>query len=372
MAIKENEIFDHLFVLEMANNHWGSVDRGLSIINSYGRIIRENGVKAAIKLQFRDSKTFIHSQYIECDDIRYIGKTKQTFLSNKNLKKLVDQIKKIGALTMSTPFDEKSVQTVADFDLDLVKIASSDITDWPLIEKVSTLKKPTIVSTGGAQEVDLDNIVKFFANRNIPLALNHCISLYPTEDSDLALNQIKYLKERYPKNIIGFSSHEYNDWSSSMLLSYALGARTWERHVDIEDGNFEISKYCSLPDQIDEWFKSYFKAKEMIQGPDDSRRSISKKERAYLDSLTRGIYAKKDIKKGYKFDKHSFDKDFYLSIPLNKGQLSCNEIINDVTLTRNIKKDEILSITHIDGPYNTNKKLRKIIQERGYEKTKID
>ncbi|NSW88610.1 N-acetylneuraminate synthase family protein [bacterium] len=368
MPIKENQIFNDLFVLEMANNHWGSVDRGIKIINSYGRVVRENGVRAAIKLQFRDPKTFIHNEYKNNDDIRYINKTNQTFLSTKNLKKLIDQIKKVGALTMSTPFDEKSVETVENFDLDLVKIASADITDWPLIEKIGELKKPTIVSTGGAQEIDLDNIVKFFANRNIPLALNHCISLYPTEDSDLALNQITYLRDRYPKNTIGFSSHEYNDWSSSMLLSFALGARTWERHIDIDDGDYQVSKYCSLPNQIDEWFKSYFKAKEMLEGPIDSRRSISKKERTYLDSLARGIYAKRDIKKGYKFSKDSFQKDFYLSIPLNKGQISCNEIINDVKLTKGIKKDEILSIFHIDGPYSTDKRLRKKIENRGYKK----
>lgn len=371
MNIKENQIFNNLFVLEIANNHWGSLDRGIKIINTYGRVVKENGVRAAIKLQFRDPKTFIHTDYQDSEDIRYIKKTKQTYMSEKNLKKLVNQIKRVGALTMSTPFDEKSVQTIKDFDLDLVKIASSDITDWPLIEKIGGLKKPTIVSTGGAQEVDLDNIVNFFFNRKIPLALNHCISLYPTEDSELALNQIKYLKDRYPENIIGFSSHEYNDWSSSMLLSYAMGARTWERHVDIDEGDFEVSNYCSLPEQIDHWFKSYYKAKEMLEAPEYSRRSISKREKEYLDSLTRGIYAKKNIKKGYKFSQKSFENDFYLSIPLNKGQISCNEIINDVTLTSDIKKDDILSINHIDGPYNENKKLKARIEKRGYEKLKV-
>ena len=36
----------------------------------------------------------------------------------------------------------------------------------------------------------MDDLVTFFENRNIPLALNHCVSLYPTEDADLELNQI--------------------------------------------------------------------------------------------------------------------------------------------------------------------------------------
>ena len=54
MNIKENQIFNNLFVLEIANNHWGSLDRGMKIINTYGRVVKENGVRAAIKLQFRD------------------------------------------------------------------------------------------------------------------------------------------------------------------------------------------------------------------------------------------------------------------------------------------------------------------------------
>ena len=78
MNIKENQIFSNLFVLEIANNHWGSLERGIKIINTYGRIVKENGVRAAIKLQFRDPKTFIHTDYQDSEDIRYIKKTKQT------------------------------------------------------------------------------------------------------------------------------------------------------------------------------------------------------------------------------------------------------------------------------------------------------
>ena len=52
------------------------------------------------------------------------------------------------------------------------------------------------------------------------------------------------------ENVIGLSTHEYHDWKSSMLISYAKGARTWERHIDIEYEGKEwegksVSKYCS-------------------------------------------------------------------------------------------------------------------------------
>ena len=90
-----------------------------------------------------------------------------------------------------------------------------------------------------------------------------------------------------------------------------------------------------------------------------------------VEGILGEIHLGKCCPKGYKFSQKSFENDFYLSIPLNKGQISCNEIINDVTLTSDIKKDDILSINHIDGPYNENKKLKARIEKRGYEKSKV-
>lgn len=226
-------------------------------------------------------------------------------------------------------------------------------------------KKPVIISSGGTSEKDLDDIVNFFNKRDIDLAVNHCISLYPSEDNELCLNEIDYLKERYPNNVIGFSTHEYHDWSSSILISYAKGARTWERHIDIQDDNIPVSKYCSKPDQIDAWFKSFYKAVEMCGPKSNQRRNISKKEIDYLNKLVTGIFAKKNLPKGYVFDSKNFNKDFYLAIPLLRGQLSCREILNGEILRKPILKDKPLLIDYINGPYFENIKLKKIIKSRG-------
>ena len=59
----KNNIFEDLFVLELANNHWGDIERGKKIITDFSRIVRFNNVKAAIKLQFRDVKHFIHKDF---------------------------------------------------------------------------------------------------------------------------------------------------------------------------------------------------------------------------------------------------------------------------------------------------------------------
>ena len=57
--MKGRDIFEELFVLELANNHWGDVDRGLKIISDFSKIVRFNNVKATIKLQVRDVDSFI-------------------------------------------------------------------------------------------------------------------------------------------------------------------------------------------------------------------------------------------------------------------------------------------------------------------------
>jgi len=365
--LRDKQIFENLFVLELANNHWGSLERGLKIINDHARVVRHNGIKAAIKLQFRDVDEFIHEDYKGNKDLRYINKTEVTKLTEKDFKTMLDEIKNLGCIPMATPFDEKSVDLCVKFDLPIIKIASSDMNDWPLIEKIASTRKPTIVSTGGASEKDLDDLVKFFDNRDIPLAINHCVSLYPSEDEDLELHQIDYLKNRFPNHVIGFSTHEYNDWSNSMLISYAKGARSWERHIDIDYEDIEVSKYCSLPENCDEWFRAFKKAQEMSGSSSDQRRLISKKESVYLNNLVRGIYAKKDIDQGYVFSQESFDEDFYLAIPLHKGQLSCREVMNGEKIIKPIKKNEMLLIDNVDGPYADNKTLRKTILNRGID-----
>ncbi|WP_295456432.1 N-acetylneuraminate synthase family protein [uncultured Thiodictyon sp.] len=360
-----NRIFEHLFVLELANNHWGRLERGLRIVNDFSQVVRFNNVRAAIKLQLRNVDSFVHQDFKGTRDVRYISKTEATKLSESDIRTLVARIKEQGCIAMATPFDEASVGFCEDLDLPIIKIASSDINDWFLIERIALTKRPVIVSTGGSSLKDLDDLVKFFTNRHIPLAINHCVSLYPCEDEELELNQVDYLRRRYPNNVIGLSTHEYADWHSSMLISYAKGARTWERHIDIEDDGIAVSPYCSLPHQIDAWFKAYHKAVEMCGGESATKRSPKRKEIEYLDALVRGVYAKRDLPAGYEIHHRNLNRDFYLAIPLLKGQLSCREILNGQQIVAPIGKDKPLMIEDVDSPYSRINELRGKIRSRG-------
>ncbi|MEY3825479.1 MAG: hypothetical protein RLZZ148_291 [Cyanobacteriota bacterium] len=359
------DIFDELFVLELANNHWGSLERGLKIITDFSRIVRFNNVRASIKLQFRDVDNFIHRDFRDRTDIRYIKKTLDTKMTEDDYATLVKAVRQGGCIPMATPFDEKSVNLCVELGIPIIKIASSDLNDWFLIEKIADTRKPVIVSTGGSSLKDIDDLVIFFENRNVPLAINHCVSLYPSEDSELEMNQIDYLKNRYPNHVIGFSTHEYTDWTSSMLIAYAKGARTFERHIDIEMDGVPVSPYCSLPEQVDIWFKAFQKAKEMCGAPGTQKRMPPEREIKYLDALVRGVYAKRDLPEGYILNHDRLNEDLYLAVPLQKGQISCRELMSGEILTRACNKDEPIMIDSIDSPYSTNDNLRKIIYQRG-------
>lgn len=359
-----NQIFEDLFVLEMASNHQGSLERGLAIVDKFSKVVRFNNVRAAIKLQFRDIDNFIHKDFLDRQDIRYVKRLSDTRMSKEHFTQLVEAIKRSGCIPMSTPFDERSVDWCVEFDMPIIKVASADNNDWTLLERIAKTRRPVIISTGGMSQKDMDDVVTFFTNRGIPLALNHCIAAYPHEDNECELNQIDYLRNRYPNLVIGYSCHEYHDWSASMHIAYAKGARTFERHIDINDDGFQVATYSSLPHQIDTWFKAWHKAVEMCGTSSHHRRTMLDREVAYLDSYVRGVYAKRDLIAGQALT----EDDFYMAIPLQKGQVSSRELMLGKyghKLLNACQKDQPITVDILDTPYSADPALLKSFKDRG-------
>lgn len=356
-------IFENLFVLELANNHCGKIQRGLKIVSDFARVVRFNDMHAAIKLQFRDVDSFVHKDFANRTDIRYIKKTRDTRLSWDELRRLIEAVREAGMVTMVTPFDEMSVDKCVEFGVEIIKIASSDIRDKTLIAKIASAGLPVIASSGGANLDHLDELVDSFTTKNIPFALNHCISLYPTEDSDLELHQIDFLKARYPHITIGLSSHEYRDWHDSMLIAYGKGARTFERHIDIDYEGVPVSSYCTKPEQANIWFRAFKKAEEMCGGADTARRVVPEGERRYLDALVRGVYAKRDLPVGTVLTHN----DVYFAVPLCKGQISTREFAGGEILKQSTAVDAPVGIKAIDTRISKDRHLVKIILDRGIE-----
>jgi N-acetylneuraminate synthase len=284
-----------------------------------------------------------------------------TEMSRQDYAAMVKEIVNMGCIPMATPFDEASVDLCAEMGIKILKVASSDLNDWMLIEKIAKTKLPVIASTGGCNLKDIDDLVKFFTNRSIPLAINHCVSLYPTCSNELELDQIDFLRKRYPDHVIGLSTHETGDLTCSVMIAYAKGARTIERHIDIDCDGVAVSPYCSLPQDIDTMFKAYNEAKIMCGNCGNAKRIPPQNEIVYLDALVRGVYAKHDLMPGDVLD----DSAVYLAIPLQKGQISCRELMRGEVITKEIKKDEAIVIDSIDSPYSKIDSLNKLIHARG-------
>jgi len=314
-----SEIFKDLFIFEMANNHQGSVEHGLKIINSMGKIARTHGIRAGVKFQFRDLDTLVHPDYRNREDVKHIPRFLSTRLTSNDFLILVGAVRDEGMITISTPFDEPSVRQCLDHGIQIIKIASPSATDWPLIDAVSTTKRPVIISTGGLSIYEIDNIVSYFTHREIEFALMHCVGLYPTPSNLLHLNYISKMVNRYPGVPIGYSGHEAVDNLDSVKIAVSKGATILERHVGVPTDTIKLNNYSMTPEQTDAWVTSALTAREMCGNIDDKQ--VSQAEVDSLLSLKRGVYASKDIRKGAKVKR----EHIFFAMPCVDGQTTSGE-----------------------------------------------
>jgi len=309
-----------LFVFEMANNHMGDVDYGLKIIRDVYRVSQNFPFNFAFKFQYRDLDTFIHPDYKNRMDLKYIKRFSETRLDEKYLI-LKIEAEKLGFTTMCTPFDEKSVETVIEQNYDIIKIASCSFTDWSLLEKIIQYDKPIIASTGAANLDDVDKVVSFFQHRHKQFALMHCVGQYPTAIDQLQLNQITLLKERYPDVAVGYSTHEEPDNYLAVMLAVAKGARIFEKHVTIDSDKYSKNNYSATPDQLAKWLAAAEQALAMC-GVVNVRHQFVSKELADIRQFQRGVFAAVDIAKGQKIDL----KNTFFAFPNQDGQVVANDM----------------------------------------------
>ena len=343
--------FRDLFIFEMANNHQGRVEHGRRIIEELARIAQAKGVRAAVKLQFRQLETMIHPAHRETSGNKHIGRFQSTRLTKDEFGCLVEETRKHGLVTICTPFDEPSVDMIVDLGIEVVKIGSCSATDWPLIEKVADCDKPVIFSTGGLTMKEIDDLVSFFDHRRVSHAIMHCIAIYPTPDERLQLNQISALCRRYPDKVIGFSTHEDPGDFSPVQIAVAKGARIFERHVGAEVEGVTLNAYSANPAQIERWLDAYLKAKRLCG--DEVRPPASPEEVDSLRSLKRGVFARRPLKRGVEVERD----DVYFAMPCEPGQLTSGEWKTGVAVTEDLKRDQPLLLAHVRIPHDPDKQV---------------
>ena len=328
-----NNIFKDLYVLDLANNHFGDLKHAKKIIKDFALVAKKNKVKATIKFQLRDYDTFIHKDFINSDN-NYVRRFLDTKLSVTQFKQLFQYVKKNGLLTACTPFDENSVKIIETAKFDFLKIASVSANDFTLLKRVVKNKIPKIISTGGLSLFEIDKIVRIMKKYNQNFSLMHCISIYPSNNSDLQISFIKSLKKRYPGIVIGWSTHEDPDSFMPSSLAKACGAEMFERHIGINSKKYKLNKYSMQPKGFQDYLDNLNNVNKILSYNNNDNKIISKKEISTLNTLQRGLYAKIDLKKGTILN----EKNTYLAFPLQKNQMPANNIKEGI-ITKSVVKN---------------------------------
>ncbi len=353
-----NEIFNNLFIFEMANNHMGSLEHGLNVIREFHEVSKKFDFNFGFKLQYRDLDTFIHPDFQGRMDIKYIKRFSETRLSEDEFKRLKDEIKKFNFIAICTPFDEKSVDLIEKQDFDIIKIASASFTDWPLLERIAKTEKPIIASTAGASLEEIDKVVSFFEHRKKDFCLMHCVGEYPTSKENLELNQIDFLCKRYPDISIGYSTHEEPDNLNAIKIAIGKGATVFERHVGIKTDIYNLNDYSSTPEQINKWLLAAQEAYVMC-GVLNKRRDCSEKEKTDLSGLKRGVFAKNHIGTGEKINL----TNTFFAIPNIENQILANDFSKYMEFSANkaIEPNKPIVFQDVNAK-NLREKFLQIIQ----------
>lgn len=169
------------------------------------------------------------------------GILKKCELSFEQQKELFDYANSLNIIIYSTPFDEESVDFLESINCCCYKVASFDIPNHKIIDKLSKTKKPIIVSRGMASREELDSASNIIKRNGSEFAILHCISAYPVKSQRvLNLKTIKALSDIY-QCPVGFSDHTIG--IETVKFAVAAGAELIEKH-------FTLSKNMEGPDHV--------------------------------------------------------------------------------------------------------------------------
>jgi sialic acid synthase SpsE/sugar phosphate isomerase/epimerase len=217
-------------IAEIGNNHNGSFDRAIEMIDK----ALEAGADC-VKFQMRHLDLVYRQRSLNKrgDDLgtEYVIDLLNRFeLSVDQHRRLNDYCNQIGIPYMCTPWDSKSVDVLEGFRVPAYKVASADLTNLPLLDRLAKTQKPLILSTGMSTTEEVEVSVAFLKKRCTQFALLHCNSTYPAPLQDINLKWINALRKIHP--LIGYSGHERGIYVS--LAAVALDACIIERHLTLD------------------------------------------------------------------------------------------------------------------------------------------
>jgi len=220
-------------IAEIGHNHQGRLETAKEMF----RVAKESGADA-VKLQKRDNRSlFTKAGYAKpYDNPNSFGGTygeHREFLEFGwiEYKELMDYADEIGVTVISTAFDFSSADFLAKLGIPIIKMASGDLKNIPLLTHIAEFQKPMILSTGGGTMEDVNRAYDAIMPINQQLCILQCTAGYPAEFDELNLQVITTYRERFPNTTIGLSSHD--NGIAMAVAAYMLGARVIEKHFTL-------------------------------------------------------------------------------------------------------------------------------------------
>lgn len=286
-----------LIVAEMSANHNGSLKIAIETIKSAKRAGAD-----AIKLQTYTADTltlncnkpdFVINNGSIWDGRRYYDLYQEAYTPWEWHEELFRVAKEEGLICFSTPFDKTAVDFLENLGNPIIKIASFEITDIPLIEYAASKMKPMVMSTGIATENDIQLAVDTCLRvGNDDITLLKCTSSYPAPIDESNLLMIPDLAERYNVKS-GLSDHTLG--SISAIVATVLGATIIEKH-------FIIDRSIGGPDAVFSMEERDFK--QMVMDIRNAEASLGEVDYTLTNrqkagrEFSRSLYIAKDVKVG--------------------------------------------------------------------------
>lgn len=213
-------------------------------------------------------------------------------LAEETLAELAGMVREAGLEFLCTPFDLPSAEVVARLGVNGFKVASADLTNFPLIEKLASYQKPLILSTGMSRWEEIVRTAAFLRSRGARFALLHCTSTYPVHAEDVNLVAMDRLADLGVP--VGYSGHELGVAISTAAV--ARGAAIVERHLTLDRGMYGPDHRASLlPAEMAELVRA---VREVESALGTGKKTINQGEVLNREVLGKGLVAARDLPAG--------------------------------------------------------------------------
>ncbi|WP_231852684.1 pseudaminic acid synthase [Bordetella petrii] len=222
-------------IAEVSANHNGRLDVALRLIDE----AKKAGADA-VKLQTYTADTITLDADTEDFQIRgglWDGKTLYQLYQEAHMpwewhEPLFEHARKVGIPIFSSPFDRTAADLLDSLNAPAFKIASFEAVDLPLIRYVAGKGKPMIISTGMADDEEIQEAIDAARSGGCTqLAILHCVSGYPAPAQDYNLRTVPDMIQRFGL-VTGLSDHTLDN--TTAVTSVALGASLIEKHFTLD------------------------------------------------------------------------------------------------------------------------------------------